>query len=588
MGSLDTMASSSPVHTTAASSSSSSDNRSGTSSAAAVGSRCSSDIASDGSSSGRRTTNPADSVQLQRRLSDSVREVWLELGYDSQSGAISAQELSDGLARLGLATSPLVVREIFAEADVDTNGLLDHDELLGYVRKREEEIKASFARLTPQRALARVPTDEIAFADLKESLAALGVKTTDREIAVFLAQLDRKEGQRGMLSLHDYASFVYRLPHIDVAAAFESWLAARGGGLDTGAEPGQVESSSLSSAATASSEAVFLSGAVAGVISRTATAPLDRLKMLMQVGTKWAPVRPAGVLDGLRAIYAQGGFHSFFQGNTANVVKVMPESGVKFWAYDSAKLFLCGDPRHPRVGERLLAGAFAGASSCVAIYPLEVAKTRLAVASAGTYHGLIDCLRSTVRAEGLGALYKGLGASLVGIIPFSAVDLALYNTFKAELRYHRRSEPGTLTMLACGALSSSLAQLATYPLALAKTRLQASGMPGFTTHYNGLLGCLIDTVRTDGLKGLYRDRAQPAQGRALHLYLLRRVREHQGCAHIEGMVQADPRVPVWQHATMRCQSLLLTPGVGGNLDVRGRTHPCHAPSDAELQTYCGR
>ena len=79
--------------------------------------------------------------------------------------------------------------------------------------------------------------------------------------------------------------------------------------------------------------------------------------------------------------------------------------------------------------------------------PPQVAKTRLAVATPGTYEGLGHCLRSSVRAEGLGALYKGLGASLIGIIPFSAVDLALYNTFKAELRYHRRSEPGTLTML---------------------------------------------------------------------------------------------------------------------------------------------
>jgi hypothetical protein len=50
----------------------------------------------------------------------------------------------------------------------------------------------------------------------------------------------------------------------------------------------------------------------------------------------------------------------------------MPESGVKFWAYDHAKMLLCVDPRHPRVFERLLAGAFAGAASCVAIYPLEV------------------------------------------------------------------------------------------------------------------------------------------------------------------------------------------------------------------------
>jgi solute carrier family 25 (mitochondrial phosphate transporter), member 23/24/25/41 len=302
-----------------------------------------------------------------------VRDVWTELGYDAQSGAISAEELSLGLARLGLPSSMLAVRQIFAEAGKDADdGVLEYAELLGYVRRREDEIMDSFARLTPRRTLARISTDAIAFADLKESLSRLGVQASDREIAVFLAQLDGQGSQRGgELGLHEFATFVYRLPRVDVAAAFESWLAARGGGLDTGAEPGQVHSSTVEST-TASSEAVFLAGAVAGVISRTATAPLDRLKMLMQVGIKWAPQRPIGVVGGLRAIYAQGGFPAFFQGNTANVVKVMPESGVKFWAYDHAKMLLCVDPRHPRVFERLLAGACAGAASCVAIYPLEV------------------------------------------------------------------------------------------------------------------------------------------------------------------------------------------------------------------------
>ena len=182
----------------------------------------------------------------------------------------------------------------------------------------------------------------------------------------------------------------------------------------------------------------------------------------------------------------------------------MPESGVKFWAYDAAKQLICVDASHPRIHERLLAGACAGAASCIAIYPLEVAKTRLAVASAGVYRGVIHCMQSTVRKEGVLALYKGLGASLIGIVPFSAVDLALYNTFKAELRRHQKTEPTTLTMLGCGALSSSFAQLVTYPLALAKTRLQASGMPGYDPGYDGLAGCLRTTFKYEGFRGLYR------------------------------------------------------------------------------------
>ena len=124
--------------------------------------------------------------------------------------------------------------------------------------------------------------------------------------------------------------------------------------------------------------------------------------------------------------------------------------------------------------------------------------------AAAAARGAARTLLHISRHEGLGALYKGLGASLVGIMPFSAVDLALYNTFKVELRRRQKTEPSTLTMLGCGALSSSLAQLATYPLALAKTRLQASGMPGYDPGYDGLVGCLASTVRHEGVAGLYR------------------------------------------------------------------------------------
>ena len=165
----------------------------------------------------------------------------------------------------------------------------------------------------------------------------------------------------------------------------------------------------LSAETLPSPAVVLISGGLAGIASRTATAPLDRLKTLMQVGPPMGVRRPMaldGVRNGLREILRAGGLASFWQGNGTNCIKVMPESAIRFWTYDAVKARVCRDPRCPSGQERLVAGAAAGFVSCLAIYPMEVIKTRMAVAKQGQFGSIAACVRATVKHEGLGALYK--------------------------------------------------------------------------------------------------------------------------------------------------------------------------------------
>jgi solute carrier family 25 phosphate transporter 23/24/25/41 len=71
-------------------------------------------------------------------------------------------------------------------------------------------------------------------------------------------------------------------------------------------------------------------------------------------------------------------------------------------------------------------------------------------------------------------IFQGYTPNLLGIIPYAGIDLAIYETLKGLYREHSQSaEPGVLAVLACGTCSSTCGQLATYPLALVRTRLQA-------------------------------------------------------------------------------------------------------------------
>ena len=129
------------------------------------------------------------------------------------------------------------------------------------------------------------------------------------------------------------------------------------------------------------------------------------------------------------------------------------------------------------------------------------AKTRLALNS--EYHGIWDCLSRTAAAEGPAALFRGLGASLLGVVPYAGTDLMIYNALKnAYAERHPGREPSTLTFLACGAVSSTIGQAVAYPLQVVRTRLQAQGLPGMPA-YDGVVDCLRRTVADGGVRALY-------------------------------------------------------------------------------------
>ena len=205
------------------------------------------------------------------------------------------------------------------------------------------------------------------------------------------------------------------------------------------------------------------SGAVGGVLSRTATAPADRVRTLMQAGLgvplrapgfskehvarKYGPFRPdAGLKGGLtRAvahIYRDGGWRGFYRGNGTNCLKVAPDAAVQFAVNRAVSRRVAGgDPHSATLPQRMLAGGLAGAASQTLIHPVDVIKTQMTVAENGEYGSLAQCVRRTALDPALGStvvarFYRGYKASLLGIVPYMATQLGTY-TFVCD-EYARR------------------------------------------------------------------------------------------------------------------------------------------------------
>lgn len=108
--------------------------------------------------------------------------------------------------------------------------------------------------------------------------------------------------------------------------------------------------------------------------------------------------------------------------------------------------------------------------------------------------------------EGFKVFYRGYLPNLLGILPYAGIDLAIYETLKKyylarnNVDSSNNEQPGVVILLACGTCSSACGQIASYPLALVRTRLQAS-----TTFENySMSGLFKNIVQTEGLVGLYR------------------------------------------------------------------------------------
>ncbi|XP_029953428.1 calcium-binding mitochondrial carrier protein SCaMC-1-like [Salarias fasciatus] len=246
------------------------------------------------------------------------------------------------------------------------------------------------------------------------------------------------------------------------------------------------------------------SGAVAGIVSRTVTAPLDRIKVFQQVHD--CRNNRVNMFGGFRAMLNEGGLSSLWRGNGVNVLKVAPETAIRFMAFEQLKNKLARDPENVKIHERFVAGSLAGVTALTTVYPMEVLKTRMVLRTTAQYSGMMDCAKKILKEEGAKAFYRGCFTSMLSVVPAVGLDLALYESLKNRwLSRHAedRANPGMLLPLGCGIVSSSTARLATYPLSLVSTVMQAQESQKGSEPVS-MIKTVKNIKQNDGFFGLYR------------------------------------------------------------------------------------
>jgi len=260
----------------------------------------------------------------------------------------------------------------------------------------------------------------------------------------------------------------------------------------------------------------FLMGGVSAAVSKTAAAPIERVKLLIQnqdemlkTGRLTEPYK--GIADCFVRVTKEEGVVSLWRGNLANVIRYFPTQALNFAFKDQFKRMFGfskeKDGYWKWFAGNLASGGAAGACSLLFVYSLDYARTRLAndaksakKGGSRQFNGLIDVYRKTLATDGIQGLYRGFNISCVGIVVYRGLYFGLYDSLKPLLPANLKDS--FVASFFLGWAITIGAGLASYPLDTVRRRMMMTS--GEAVKYKSSYHAFLEIIKKEGTKSLFK------------------------------------------------------------------------------------
>jgi len=260
----------------------------------------------------------------------------------------------------------------------------------------------------------------------------------------------------------------------------------------------------------------FLMGGVAAAVSKTAAAPIERVKLLIQNQDEMIKQgrldKPyGGIGECFRRVISEEGVVSLWRGNLANVVRYFPTQALNFAFKDEFKRRFAvpkNSPYWKTFGANIASGGLAGATSLFFVYSLDYCRTRLANDNKSAkkggerqFNGMIDVYRKTIQTDGIQGLYRGFVISAVGIVVYRGLYFGLYDSLKPII-LRGPLEGSLIASFFLGWGITIGAGLASYPIDTVRRRMMMTS--GQAVKYSGSLDCFSQVIKNEGVASLFK------------------------------------------------------------------------------------
>lgn len=260
----------------------------------------------------------------------------------------------------------------------------------------------------------------------------------------------------------------------------------------------------------------FMLSGCAAVISKTAAAPIERIKMVVQ---NQAEMVRAGILekpfsgigDCTAWIMKNEGVAAFWKSNFTNCLRYFPTQALNFafkgqvkaWGLKPKKT----DDPLTKLALNVTGGGLAGGGSLCFVYSLDYARTRLANDMKSTkkgggdrqFTGLLDVYKKTFASDGFTGLYRGFNISFVGIFVYRGFYFGLYDTIMPFFP----EDTGVFIRFCVGYCVTVLAGLASYPIDTIRRRMMMTS-GNAALQYSSSFACAAAIMRDEGFTSYFK------------------------------------------------------------------------------------
>jgi len=259
-------------------------------------------------------------------------------------------------------------------------------------------------------------------------------------------------------------------------------------------------------------------GGISGAVSKTITAPLEKVKLAIQNQDSNPRIlsgempRYSGMGDCFKRHISELGPQSLWRGNVANCIRYVPTAAFNLMFKDNIKRLFPKVKKEDNFAKfaatQIASGACAGGLTNTLVYPLIYVRTVLG-ADIGTvkkYNGMADCLKKTISENGFMSLYNGIGPSTIGIVVYRGAQFGLQDTLKAFNPYQKDfSMVGLVSKFIVAQIAVSFSGVVSYPFDTMQRRLQIeASKPPEQQMYTGMPDCFAKILKTEGPGGFFK------------------------------------------------------------------------------------